>query len=62
MLSGRETKLFPLRFKCAKEDKQPKSLGIDKRSQSLRHKYVKHCRADKEGNKKPSGTGLVGRE
>ena len=62
MLSGRETKLFPLRFKHSKDDKQPMSSGIDKRSQSLIHKYVKECRPDKEGNNKPTKTGLVGRE
>ena len=50
MLSGREAKEFPLRFKCSKEDKQPMSLGIDQRSQSLRCKYVKDCRPNKEGN------------
>ena len=37
------------------------SLGIDKRLQSLRLKLVKDCRLDKEGNNKPIGTGLVGR-
>ena len=62
MLSGRDTKLFPLKFKHSKDDKKPMLLGIDERSQSLRYKYVKDCRPDKEGNNKPIGTGLVGRE
>ena len=62
MLSGRETKLFPLRSNCTKEDKQPMSLGIDKRLQSLRPRLVKDCRPDKEGNEKPIGTGLVVKE
>ena len=50
MLLGRETKRFPLRFKCSKEEKQPMSLGIDKRSRSLRCKYVKDWIPDKEDN------------
>ena len=50
MLSGRKTKSFPLRFKYSKEDKQPMSLGIDRRAQSLRCKYVKDWRPDQEGN------------
>ena len=62
MLSGRETNLFPLRSNYTKEDKQPMSLGIDKILQSLRPKLVKDCRLDKEGNNKPTGTGLVGKE
>ena len=62
MLSGRETKLFPLRSNYTKEDKQPMSLGIDKRLQSLRPRLVKDYRPDKEGNKKPIGTGLLGKE
>ena len=62
MLLRRETKLFPLEFKHSKDDKQPMSLRIDKRSQSLRYKYVKDCRPDKVDNNKPIGTGLVGRE
>ena len=62
MLSKRETKLFPLRSKYFKEDKQPMSLGIDERSQWLRYKSVKDCRPDKEGNDKPTRAGLVWRE
>ena len=62
MLSGRDTKLFPLKFKHSKDDKKPMSLGIDERSQSLRYKYVKDCRPDKVGNNKPIGTGLVGKK
>ena len=62
MLSGRETKLFPLRFKISKENKQPMSLGIDQRSQSLIRKYVKESRPDKEDNNKPTELELVGRE
>ena len=62
MLLGREIKLFPHRFKRAKEDKLPISLGIDERSQSQRSKYIKECRLDKEGNNKPTELELVGRE
>ena len=54
MLLGRETKLFPHRFKRAREDKLPISLGIDERSQSQRSKYIKECRPDKEVNNKPT--------
>ena len=50
MLLGRKTKLFPLRFKRSKENKQPMCLGIDKRLRSLRCKYVKDRRLDKESD------------
>ena len=56
MLSGRETKLFPLKFKCSKEDEWQISLGVDERSEPLRSKYLKECRPDKEGNTWPTGT------
>ena len=62
MLLGRETKLFPLRFKRSKEDRQPMSLGIEERLQSPRCKYLKDCRPNKEGNNTPIETGLLGRE
>ena len=62
MLSGRQTKSFPLRFKCCNGNKQPISLGITMRLQFLRSNLVKEHALYREDNSKSMGSGLLGEE
>ena len=59
MLSGRSPKLFPLRFKSCKENKQPKLLGIALRLQLLKFKVVKEDKPNREDDSKPMGSELL---
>ena len=60
MLSGRQTKLFPLRFISSKENRQPISLGISLRLQSFSFNLVKEHKPNRED--KPMGFAIFGLE
>ena len=64
MLSGRQTKSFPLRCNHFKENKEPISLGIALRLQSVKCNWNKEDAGDRdrEENSKSMGWGLVGIE
>ena len=48
ILSGRQSKLFPLTSNLCKEDMWPKSLGIIRRLQSLRSNIINEHKLGKE--------------
>ena len=59
MLSEREPKLFLLRTKRFKENKQPISLGISLRLQLLIFKLVKEDKPNRQDNSKPKDSELL---
>ena len=59
ILSGRQSKLFPLTSNLFKEDMWPKSLGIVGRLQSLRSNIINEHKPGKEGNNKFTGFRLL---